>query len=401
MHSPETKAPALAIWSLGLTQIVGYGTLFYSFSVLAPAMALEFSLPQQWVFAALSAALFLGSLFAPIAGRWADRFGAGRLMTAGSLAASLALVACALAPGRISFVAALIAMELASCFVLYATAFAAIVQIGPVGAQRSITHLTLIAGFASTLFWPLTVWLEGALGWRNVYIAFALLNLLTCVPIHALLRRPREAAAVPTNSPSTSGATPAHTPAPPSAMWFATLGFAFSGFALSAILAQMVPLVTAVGLGTSALLVSTLFGPAQVLIRFINLVAGADRHPIIATLIALALLPAAIAVLAVGSPALIAAVIFALLLGFASGLKSVVQGSLPLALFGAGAYGARLGVMASVRQVLASVAPFVLAFLIEALGVRPALWIIAGVALLGLLCLLQVARQVRGGQGGR
>ena len=55
-----------------------------------------------------------------------------------------------------SFVAALIAMELASCFVLYSTAFVAIVQIGPVGAQRSITHLTLIAGFASTLFWPLT-----------------------------------------------------------------------------------------------------------------------------------------------------------------------------------------------------------------------------------------------------
>ena len=101
MHSPDVKAPALAIWALGLTQIVGYGTLFYSFSVLAPAMALELALPQQWVFAALSAALFLGSLFAPIAGRWADRFGAGRVMTAGSLAASLALAACALAPGRI------------------------------------------------------------------------------------------------------------------------------------------------------------------------------------------------------------------------------------------------------------------------------------------------------------
>ena len=142
MHSPDVKAPALAIWLLGLTQIVGYGTLFYSFSVLAPAMALELALPQQWVFAALSAALFLGSLFAPIAGRWADRFGAGRLMTAGSLAASLALAACALAPGRTSFVAALIAMELASCFVLYATAFAAIVadRSGRRAAQHHASH---------------------------------------------------------------------------------------------------------------------------------------------------------------------------------------------------------------------------------------------------------------------
>src|SRR5688572_3827666 len=189
MHSPDAKAPPLAIWALGLTQIVGYGTLFYSFSVLAPAMALELALPQQWVFGALSAALFLGSLFAPIAGRWADRFGAGRVMTIGSLAASAALAACALSPGRASFVAALVAMELASCFVLYATAFAAIVQIGPVGAQRSITHLTLIAGFASTLFWPLTSLLHEHLTWREVYLIFAALNLLLCLPIHAWLMR--------------------------------------------------------------------------------------------------------------------------------------------------------------------------------------------------------------------
>ena len=72
-----------------------------------------------------------------------------------------------------------------------------------------------------------------------------------------------------------------------------------------------------------------------------------------------------------------------------------MQGSLPLALFGPGGYGARLGTMAAVRQVLASVAPFSLAFLIEALGVRPALWIVGGIGLLGLLCLLQVARLVR------
>ena len=34
-----SKVPAAAVWALGLTQIVGYGTLFYSFSILAPAMA--------------------------------------------------------------------------------------------------------------------------------------------------------------------------------------------------------------------------------------------------------------------------------------------------------------------------------------------------------------------------
>ncbi|MBP2445104.1 hypothetical protein JOH51_002543 [Rhizobium leguminosarum] len=61
-------------------------------------------------------------------------------------------------------------MEIALSFVLYSTAFAAIVQIGGGNAQRSITHLTLIAGFASMLFWPLTSTLHEHFGWRETYI---------------------------------------------------------------------------------------------------------------------------------------------------------------------------------------------------------------------------------------
>ncbi|RUU09659.1 MFS transporter, partial [Mesorhizobium sp. M6A.T.Ca.TU.002.02.2.1] len=133
----DRKIPAAALWALGLTQIIGYGTLYYSFSILVPSIALEFAWPEQWVFGALSASLLVGGLFAPTAGRWADRFGAGRVMTFGSAAAAAALVACAVAPGRAAFVLALMAMELASAFVLYSAAFVAIVQIGGARAQRS------------------------------------------------------------------------------------------------------------------------------------------------------------------------------------------------------------------------------------------------------------------------
>ena len=178
----DRKIPAAALWALGLTQIIGYGTLYYSFSILVPSIALELAWPEQWVFGALSASLLVGGLFAPTAGRWADRFGAGRVMTFGSAAAAAALVACAIAPGRVSFVAALMAMELASAFVLYSAAFVAIVQIGSARAQRSITHLTLIAGFASTLFWPLTAALHEYLSWREVYLVFAVINVAVCLP---------------------------------------------------------------------------------------------------------------------------------------------------------------------------------------------------------------------------
>lgn len=386
------------VWLLGLSQIIGYGTLYYSFAIVAHSAAPSLGWPEPWLFGALSVGLLLGGLAAPEVGKRIDRHSAGAVMALGSVVASAALLVAGTAANGPVFAAATIVMQIAGTLVLYDAAFTALVQVTGDEARKRITHLTLIAGFASTIFWPLTSWLDGVLGWRNVYIAFAVANLVLCVPIHTVLATQRGVSLRPTAVPSSSSDHAlAPTTAPAAVMWFATLGFALSGFALSAVLAQMVPLLTAVGLGTSALLVSILFGPAQVLVRFVNLIIGAARHPIGATLLALALLPIAIALLALGAPAMFAAVLFALMLGFGSGLKSIVQGSLPLALFGPGGYGARLGLMASVRQVLASVAPFALAFLIEALGVRLALWLIGGVALLGLLCLVQVARQVRAG----
>lgn len=378
------------VWLLGLSQIIGYGTLYYSFAILAHGAAPSLGWPEPWLFGAFSGGLLLGGFAAPEVGKRIDRHSAGAVMALGSIVASAALLVAGTAVNGTVFAVAVVVMQVAGTLVLYDAAFTALVQVTGAEARLRITHLTLIAGFASTIFWPLTSWLDAALGWRNVFIVFAIVNLVVCVPLHAVLGRQRALLPPsPADAPPSPDDVPARAPA--SAMWFATLGFALSGFALSAVLAQMVPLLTAVGLGASALMVSTLFGPAQVLVRFVNLIIGAARHPIGAALLALVLLPVAIAILALGAPAAMAAVLFAVMLGFGSGLKSIVQGSLPLALFGPAGYGARLGTMASVRQVLASVAPFVLAFLIEAVGVRPALWIIGGVGFLGLLCLVQVA----------
>ncbi|WP_311044489.1 MFS transporter [Rhizobium sp. NZLR11] len=184
---PERTQRIAMIVALGTTQIIGYGTLFYSYSILAPGVAAELAWSEQWVFGILSLGLLAGALLSPFSGRWADRFGAGRLMGPGSFAAAFSLLVCALAPGRFGFAIGVLAMELAACFILYSTAFAAIVQISGKDAQRDITHLTLVAGFASTLFWPLTTFLAEHLTWREVLIVFAALQLMVCLPIHTWL----------------------------------------------------------------------------------------------------------------------------------------------------------------------------------------------------------------------
>ncbi|MBX3530139.1 MAG: arsenite efflux MFS transporter ArsK [Rhizobiaceae bacterium] len=394
MHAPQTKPPAAAVWALGLTQVVGFGTLFYSFAILAPAISVELAVPAQWPFGALSVALLFGSIISPAAGRMADRFGAGRMMTAGSAAAALTLAAAGLAPERWSFATALVAMELASCFVLYATAFVAVVQLGPAGGQRGIVHLTLIGGFASTVFWPLTTALHEQLSWREVYLVFAALNLCLCLPIHwwiARLSGRRLAATAGAVGAEDRPAPPSAPPARRRAIFLLMLaGFAVEGFVLSAVLLHMVPLIGALGLGAAGVLVSTLFGPAQVASRLINMTFGGTLRQTALVIIAATLLPTGIAVALGFAPTTAGIAAFVILFGLGSGLLSIVTGTLPLEVLGREGYGASVGWMSAARQFTTAFAPFVFAVLMAEMGVRPSLGLLlalagCGIALFALL----------------
>jgi len=396
--SGRAARPALVVALLGLSQIVGYGTLYYSFSILADQIGKGVGWPISWIYGAFSVGLFASGMVAPHVGRQVDQRGAPLIMSIGSVATAAMLIIAGVAPNGVVLAAAVIAMQAAAAMVLYDVAFAALVQVSGRDARRQITHLTLIAGFSSSLFWPLTTWLHGVLDWRATLFAFAAGNLLICLPIHLWLLRQRERP-LPVAGGNTLAAEIVHTPLSSErqkrGLWLATLAFALSGFALSAMLTQMVPLLTALGIGSAALFVSTLFGPSQFLMRLTNLLLGAKRHPLTATLLALTLLPLAMAILALSAPWTVGAVLFALLLGFGSGLKSIVQGTLPLALFGAQGYGARLGFMSSVRQALAAVAPFALAFATEHVGPVAALWAVTLVGVAGLVCGVLVALEVR------
>lgn len=372
--------PARAIWALGATQIIGYGTLYYSFSVLAPEIGLEFGWPPEWVYGALTVALLAGGLLAPVAGHLADRFGAARIMTFGSIAATIALVAAAFSTSGLAYAGALVAMEVAASTILYATAFATIVQSGGRDAQKRITHLTLIAGFASTLFWPLTGFLLGAMDWRAVYLVFAALNLVVCAPLHLWLSRHPRPTQIMTSRPA-DGVSPSMVGSlavRQRSLGFGLmlLGFAVEGFILSAMLMQIIPLLQQLGLGADTLLVTTLFGPAQVMSRLFFL--GRSFLPTRIALIAASLLPLGIVTLVLTAPSLPGAALFAVLFGFGSGLISIVSGTLPLQLLGQDRYGVRLGWLSSARQIASAVAPFGLALLMSAFGTGAALVIVVG-----------------------
>lgn len=276
----KSGVPAGIVAALGLTQIIGYGTLYYSFSILAPAMARDLGLTVEQVFGVFSASLLVGGLSAPLVGGWMDRFGAATIMTFGSAVSALALLLCAWSPSTAVFAIAIVLLEVASSMVQYQAAFAALVEIRPKAASRSITYLTLIGGFASTIFWPIAASLGEFLSWREIYIAYALLNLLVCLPLHRWIMRSRTPAAIRSsglNREAIAGALPVQ--ARRRGMLLVSLAFALQGFTLSAILTHMVPMLGAIGFGAAAVMIGSLFGPSQVLSRLINMTFGANLLP--------------------------------------------------------------------------------------------------------------------------
>lgn len=203
------------------------------------------------------------------------------MMTIGSFLAALTLALCALSPSVAIFAAAVILLEISSGMVQYQAAFAALVENNPRSASRNITYLTLIGGFASTIFWPISAALAVHLDWREIYLVFAGLNLFLCMPLHFwIMRAGKTGSSADTTSRAREtvvGALPSHTRR--RGMILVSFAFAILGFTLSAILAHMVPMLGTVGLGAAAVVIGSLFGPAQVLSRLINMIFGKSLPP--------------------------------------------------------------------------------------------------------------------------
>ena len=383
--------PLGSVWLIGLTQIIGYGTLYYSFPILAGSIAAEFGWKTSSVFGMFSLALLAGGLVAPWAGKLVDRVGAPGVMTAGSAASAGALVLLALLPGKF-FLIGLIALEIASSLVLYDAAFAALAQRTGREARLRITHMTLIAGFASSLAWPATQGLHAVFDWREVLLIFAAINLLICMPLHALLLRKPPALAADLHGDGGPLAGEASAEIAPRVLVLVSIGFALSGFVLSGILTMMVPLLTAIGLGAAAVAVATLFGPAQVLSRFLNMGLGKKLHPISGSILAAGLMGGAAVLLSATGSWMIGAIAFAVMFGLGSGLNSIVRGTLPLVLFGAKTYGAVLGKMAFARLMLNASAPFVFAWMLDHFDPAVALIGMGIVGALAIACFVITGR---------
>jgi len=348
--------------SLGLTQIVSWGALYYSIAVLGASMREELGLSAAALFGAYSLSLLLSALAAPLAGRAIDRYGGRLVMSAGSVTAALALFAIAHAYSAMALYAAWALAGIAMAMTLYDAAFATLSQHAGTSYRTALTALTLMGGLASTVFWPLSLKGLEWFGWRDTLSGFALLEIALCLPLH-LAFVPRTVIPI---VPGKTGAEYENGSLPPASRRraFIALGvaFAFNGFIVSALTVHLITVLQGKGLAlASAVWVGAFFGPMQVAGRILEFTVGRRFSSRRIGMIALWMLVGALAILIAVHGEVVLALAFAVVFGCSNGVVTIVRGTVPAELFGRAGYGGTLGNLAAPALFARAVAPLAFA----------------------------------------
>jgi hypothetical protein len=373
------------IIGLGTTQTLAWASSYYLPAILADPIGRDLGVSSNWIFAAFSGALVISALLGPRVGRQIDLVGGRSVLSISNLTLAAGLTLLGFTYSIPTLVAAWLLLGIGMGFGLYDAAFAALGRIYGDAARRSITGITLIAGFASTVGWPLTALGLETIGWRNTCFAWALAHILIGLPVNFFM--------LPAVKGAKAAVAAAVKPRIPIDRTMILLAFAFAAAwtVTGAMAAHMPRILEAAGATTvQAVAAGALFGPAQVVARIIEASFLSRYHPLLSTRLACLTHPIGAAILALAGGG--AASAFAIFFGLGNGILTIARGTLPLAIFGPQNYGYRLGIIGAPARMAQAAAPLAFSLLIDTMGSR-VLIVSSALSLSALLALFMLRKQ--------
>lgn len=369
--------------ALGTAQTLAWGSSYYLPAILADPIARDLSISNNWFFAAFSASLVISGLLGPRVGRQIDRVGGRQVLCVSNivLAAGLALLGASSSLWTMS--AAWLLLGIGMGLGLYDAAFGALGRIYGGDARGAITGITLIAGFASTVGWPLSSLGLESIGWRETCFAWAAAHIVIGLPLNLMLPRAERVATAqgPTVKPHIRIDR---------TMVLLSFAFAAAWTVTSAMAAHLPRIVEAFGATPAqAVVAGMMIGPAQVAARVLEASVLGRFHPLVSTRLACLTHPIGAAVIGIFGGG--AAAAFALLHGAGNGILTIARGTLPLAIFGPENYAYRLGLIGAPSRIAQALAPLAFGLLIEPLG-RAVVIVSATLSLSALVALMLLAR---------
>jgi len=394
----NSKDPWKIVYLLAFTQVVSWGSLYYAFAIVAHDIQHELGWRTEIVFGAFSWSLLVAGLASTPAGVLIDRFGGRSVMSIGSILSGIGMIGIGSAHSIALYFAAWTAVGIGMAMVLYEAAFATINREFLHSPRKGISVLTLFGGLASTVFWPLTLKLNGLLGWRDTFLLYGAVHLALCAPVHAMLRA--GARRVHAHVAQTVRNYTLHEAVRDPAFWRLAVAFSANLFVFSALSVHLIPLLQRFGHSAAmAVLVASLIGPMQVLGRIGELAFARHVQPQAVGKLTFALLPAALLALLFLGEHQFAVAAFCMLYGLSNGILTIVKGTVPQTLFGRENYGAISGALAGPSLLAKAAGPLAAAAIVEA-DPTPA-WLLGILLVVSLLSLVSflAAVNVRRAEG--
>ncbi len=175
------------ILALGTTQTLAWASSYYLPAILADPIAHELGISVNWFFAFFSAALVISGLLGPRVGRQIDLVGGRQVLSISNLVFAAGLATLGIAHSLLMLSTAWLLLGIGMGLGLYDAAFGALGRIYGDKARSAITGITLLAGFASTIGWPLSAWGLETIGWRNTCLAWAAAHIVIGLPLNLFL----------------------------------------------------------------------------------------------------------------------------------------------------------------------------------------------------------------------
>ena len=352
------------IAGLGIGQIVSWGSLYYSFPLIAGPMGRELALSKPEIYGAATCGLVVGSLAAYPIGAAIDRGHGRRIMACGSAAGGLLCVAWSQIASLWSFYLLFAGIGLVQAMTLYEPAFAIVVRRYGTDARTGVTALTLWGGFASTVFVPLIQFLLDHVGWRDTVLTLGLINLGLCVTLHLAVIDPKADAPDPATSSTRGDGAP---PVGRHVLRWALRQPAFWGLlvVIHRLLWHLLgPDLSPLPLAARARLCAStvvgaiaMIGPAQVAGRLAIWVLARDRSVRAIGMATVLALPVSLILLMLLPSSFTSLAVFAVLYGAANGVMTIVRGIAVAEMLTREAYGTINGALAAPGIVARALAP--------------------------------------------
>jgi predicted MFS family arabinose efflux permease len=349
------------IVALGTTQTLAWASSYYLPAILADPIGRDIGVSSNWIFAAFSASLVISALLGPRIGRQIDLVGGRSVLSISNVTLAAGLVLLGFTYSIPMLLLAWLLLGIGMGYGLYDAAFGALGRIYGEAARRSITGITLIAGFASTVGWPLTAIGLEHIGWRNTCFAWAAAHILIGLPLNWFMLPPVAGAKA-----AVANAVKPHIPIDRTMVLLA-FTFAAAWSVTGAMAAHFPRILEAAGASpVQAIAAGALIGPAQVAARIVEAGLLSRYHPLLST--RLACLTHPIGALIVGFFGGGAASVFAVFHGAGNGILTIARGTLPLSIFGPRNYAYRLGIIGAPARMAQAAAPLLFGLLIDVMG---------------------------------